>query len=101
MPGQKARRLFRRLREELGIDVPEDAFIRRTYAGRNQKSAGAFVWFLESRSNVIWPPMGSSWPVTDLLKCSKLIVEGEGGITADREILPDITWEEVKQKFPM
>ena len=34
-----------------GIDCPPDVQIRRTRAGRHQKAAGAWLWFLWSNSS--------------------------------------------------
>jgi hypothetical protein len=58
--------LLARLRE-LGLEIPERAWIRRTYVGRNQRRDGAWCWTVlaeDGRSLNI----GSQWPVTDLVR---------------------------------
>lgn len=58
-------RLLTRLRR-MGLDIPEGSAVRRTYAGKHQRAAGAWSWYLvdptgrESR-------VGSQYPVGRLL----------------------------------
>lgn len=40
-------RLLDRIRDELGFDIPKNARIVRTFAGRVQKSAGAWSWTIQ------------------------------------------------------
>ena len=96
MLGLKAKRLLRRIGSELGRDLPEDAYIQRTYAGRNQKAEGAFAWFVESPSQMVWPPVGSGWTVTGLLKADKLSIVDSFG--SDQEVIPDVTVQECIKK---
>lgn len=51
--------------KEKGLEVDEDSF-RRTYAGINQRSAGAWLWFMTLKERP--KDFGSSWPVTELVK---------------------------------
>jgi hypothetical protein len=69
-PSNKTLKLFDRLRKELDMDIPEDATVRRTYAGVHQKGSGAWTWFLLSKTRSI--DIGSCYPVTRLLKSNKL-----------------------------
>lgn len=47
---RKVQKLIERLATECELDVPEDVELRRTYAGYDQKSAGAWSWVLASVS---------------------------------------------------
>lgn len=65
-------KLIKRMNEELNLDIPLDAYIKRTYAGYWQKSAGAFLWLVYHGETYLVPVIGSMQRVTDLLKCKKL-----------------------------
>lgn len=61
----------------LGIveDAPPDTCIRRTRAGRHQRSAGAFLWFLYSPGNIHHPissRIGSQFPATEVARCTRV-----------------------------
>lgn len=71
-------KLIEKLRQN-GIQVPKDAKFRRLYVGRWQRSAGAWVWSLQSG---IWE-IGSCSSVTVCVK-SKTLTKIRGG-----EICPD------------
>lgn len=62
-----AGRLIARLRAEHDLTISDQAQVRRTHAGLNQRQAGAWSWFLddpEHRST----EYGSHLPVTKLLR---------------------------------
>lgn len=52
---------------------PDDLEIRRIRAGRHQRSAGAWSWFLWSPSAPLAFDVGSKWPATE---CVRMGVEG-------------------------
>lgn len=60
-------KLRQRIKDELGYEC-EETFVR-TYAGRNQKAAGAWVWFAQAGRLTI----GSQWTMTELLKAPYLL----------------------------
>jgi len=66
-------KLINRLRDELDISLSDDAVIKRTYAGRNLKAAGAFVWQIYDPKHPV-REIGSQYTVTELLKFKKLDV---------------------------
>ncbi len=47
--------------------------IRRTYAGRGQRTSGALSWFFLD----CHPDIGSQWPITELLKAKDIDFDGE------------------------
>jgi len=64
-------RLLARIRTLLdGVEIPEGAEIRRTYAGYWQRSAGAFSWTVEHED--LRYMIGGYEPVCELLKCPNL-----------------------------
>lgn len=56
-----------RLRE-MGVDLPEDAVLQRTYAGYVQRGRGAWSWEVVSPSTELEHPMGSQYTMTELLR---------------------------------
>ncbi len=64
MTKTKAQRVLYRLRDELGLDIPQDAKVVRTYVGRWQKGGGAFLWYVFNGKSII----GSQYTMTNLLK---------------------------------
>jgi hypothetical protein len=78
----KTQRFFKRLREELDIDIPLDAYMERTYAGWNQKSAGAWSSVIRSKKNTLFE-IGLYVPIADLLKCPKLVIGDSYGAYVD------------------
>lgn len=77
-------RLVARLRA-MGLPVPADARIERTYAGVWQRRDGAWSW-------IVWPPgsygVGSQFPVTELLRYERWIAVKQYGNTSDWHVLP-------------
>lgn len=68
-------RLLKRLHDELGIELPEQAEIHRTHAGRIQRSQGAWSWFAHIPLEFYragQPQVGSHWPVGMLLSARRL-----------------------------
>lgn len=57
-------RLLIRLRD-MGLEIPDDARLRRTYAGYWQRAAGAWSWCLEDADGIELG-IGSQYPVTSL-----------------------------------
>ena len=72
--------LCEKIRQELNIEVDANTF-GRTYAGRNQKAAGAFIWTIDSKYNTY----GSCYPLSECIKNkNKLVLLVDG-----REIIPE------------
>jgi hypothetical protein len=70
-------RLLARLRAQ-GVQVPEGAQIRRTYAGRCQREAGAWSWFvLNPDGSETIGGLGGYHPVGVLLRAPRLRVTRE------------------------
>lgn len=96
-------RLIQRLRTENGLEVPEGTHVRRTYAGRAQREAGAWVWRLHlPDGRWVQPMVGSQWPVTDLLKFPRLVISRDTShswseAAADRHVDPDATGAEIRE----
>lgn len=67
----KFERISKRLRAECGVQIPPETKLHRTYAGREQKSRGGWVWFVLTEDG---REIGSQISVTDLLKADKLDV---------------------------
>lgn len=81
-PSQK---LLTRLRS-LGVEIPEGATIRRTYAGTWQKAQGANVWHMvNARGDYL--TIGSQFTVTELNKAKNISAsrDGHGDINVDIE----------------
>lgn len=64
-PGRVSARIVARLIEHDALDAteypPETLHIARTYAGRHQRSEGAWSWELEGLHRAV-PFIGSQWP---------------------------------------
>jgi len=75
-------RFVKRLREELKLDIPEDWYIERTYAGHHQKSAGAWSSSIRSPTRYTFE-IGLYVPILDLLKCPNLEVGNSYGLYVD------------------
>ena len=54
-----------------GFEFSDQAVIRRTYAGRNQRSAGAWMWYVFDYPGTPYQ-VGGYAPLSELLKCPKL-----------------------------
>ena len=74
-------KLMRRLRSELGMQVPIGTKIRRTYAGRNMLAAGAWRWFLWGEN--FTGHFGGPDTVSVTLKARRLVLGLDGTITAE------------------
>ena len=74
-------RLLKRLRNELDLHISESAKIQRTYAGRYQKSAGAFSWYVDDSDLNRMGHIGSAETVGELLKAKKYTTYTLGGVT--------------------
>ena len=65
--------LLTRLRDELKLPIGHANYIRRTYAGREQKSIGAWTWYLTGpEADGYRERLGSQYPVTELIHYAKL-----------------------------
>ncbi len=81
-----AKALRKRLTNELGFKLPNEIEIQRTYAGRNQRDGGAFLWHLKPHQDFYGlMNIGSIWPVRGILKAEKIVLAGDWG---DKEIMP-------------
>jgi hypothetical protein len=78
----RAQKFFQRLRNELGLNIPDDAYTRRTGAGRHQRSAGAWTSTIRSKSNPIFE-IGLWRPVAELVRCPNLETEDYYGLSID------------------
>lgn len=58
--------------------------INRLYPGRNQRSAGAWSWFVRTRDNMT--DVGSCWTVTQIVKAERLTASSKIGSI---EIFPE------------
>lgn len=87
----KAAKLLARLRDELKLDLPENARIERTRAGHWQRSAGAFVWIVlaEGSPFLSMRVVGSQYTVTELIRAAHLEVDRSFG---DIGICPADQW---------
>ena len=80
--------LLNRLRTELKLEIGPNNYIRRTYAGHEQKSRGAWTWYLTGPDNDGYREcLGSQYPVTTLIHYAKLTVYVQER-TGDTHILP-------------
>lgn len=73
MPATPAQLLIARIRQ-MGFQLPGDGDYRldRTYAGRYQRKAGAWAWFLvppedAPQRHALLNILGSQWPITALV----------------------------------
>lgn len=66
-------KFFIKITEDTGIKIPKGAYIQRTYAGRHQKAAGAWISVIKSKSNRLFE-IGLYIPIRKLIKCPKLII---------------------------
>ena len=73
---------------ENGYDLnPEDWEIQRTYAGRHQRSAGAWSWYLQSiGADWVAGGYGSPWPATLCAKSGSTVIVSI--FTGDVELWP-------------
>jgi hypothetical protein len=67
----RTQRFFKRIREELKIELPSDVRMRITRAGHWQRSAGAYTSYIWSPSTLL--EIGLYEPISKLLKCPALI----------------------------
>jgi hypothetical protein len=66
-----SQRLLARL-AAMGVPLCRGSEVHRTRAGRHQRAAGAFAWFVSP--DPAGCEIGSRWPVTDLVRCDRLMV---------------------------
>ena len=71
-----------------GLSMPADSRCRRTYAGRHQRDAGAWSWYVGSSAPCI--SVGSQWPMRAVARSARadtltLVVDGHG----DHWLFPD------------
>lgn len=83
-------RVVARLRDQHGVDLPADTYVRRLYSGWAMKANGAWSWSLWSNTdpsdrNLIY---GSQWPATQLLRCKDWQIDPPTRNTPDRAIEP-------------
>lgn len=65
--------LLDRLRDELKLTISRSNYIRRTYAGHEQKSVGAWTWYLTGpEADGYRGRLGSQYTVTELVHYAKL-----------------------------
>lgn len=64
-------RLLVRLRA-MGLPIPQDAWIERTYAGYWQRQGGAWSWSVHPQTTYA---VGSQYPVAELLRAERLVAE--------------------------
>ncbi len=80
--------LLKRLRTELKLEIGEGNYIRRTYAGPEQKSIGAWTWYLTGPDNDGYREnLGSQYTVTELIHYAKLVIYVQER-TGDIHIVP-------------
>ena len=53
---------------------PENAKIRRTYAGRHQRSDGAWSWYLDAVQGLAPMSIGSQWKATTVVNPKNEVV---------------------------
>ena len=78
-------RLIGRLRA-MGLPVPDDSEIRRTYAGIHQRRDGAWSWTVDPGSGSAG--VGSQFPVAEVLRAGRLIAVKQYGNDWDWHVLP-------------
>lgn len=76
-----AEKLSAKIEQELGIQCNPETF-RRTYAGRHQKAAGAWVWLMSEKDGI--HDVGSCWPASECVKKKYSLSLGKYG-----EIFPE------------
>lgn len=82
-----AKKLIQRLLS-MGVNLPEGVEIKRTHAGYQQRSAGAFSWtFAHKDPKFYWcSNIGSTYPVKELAKADKISIYRHDG---DTEFFPE------------
>lgn len=75
------------------IEPGEEVAIERVYAGRHQRSCGAWSWFAENRSGV--SICGSQWPAKEVIRLHNAGLLGvhQSPSTFDIDLYPIITKE--------
>lgn len=72
MKGRTTRKMLDKLRS-LGVKLSSEAVIRRVYAGRHQRAAGAWSWFVYDPERPALQ-LGSQFSCTELLRCPSVDV---------------------------
>lgn len=77
------------------IEPGEEVAIERVYAGKHQRSCGAWSWFAENRSGV--SICGSQWPAKEVIRLHKVGLLGvhQSSQTYDVDLHP-VTVQEAR-----
>lgn len=85
---KRSERMLAWLRSQ-GVKLSDAATICRTYAGRHQRAAGSWTWYVDDPQTLV--QIGGYEPLGDLLKCPNLEVVfqyyGHMAPTRDRDVL--------------
>lgn len=82
---KSSEKLRLRINNDLGLNYPPDAKFRRLYPGHWQRSAGAWLWCIESDGRS-YREIGSIWTVAECLKALRIaLYVGHGGM----EVIPE------------
>lgn len=64
--------ILRLIKKTFDLDIKNKFKLERTYAGRHQRSCGAFTSFYISENPIV--EIGLYWPIKKLMKCPNLQV---------------------------
>jgi hypothetical protein len=78
----RKQKFFKRLRDELELNIPDDAYMENTHAGRHQRSAGAWTSVIRSEKDRLFE-IGLFSPIADLVRCPKLLIGDSYGMYVD------------------
>ena len=56
---------------QIGFDLPDSVYCKRTFAGRHQRDSGAWSWGLWAPSGVHCPQIGSQWPLAEVAAAAR------------------------------
>lgn len=72
----------------MGVPIPDGAVIRRTYAGRLQRRAGAWSWYVDPEPRIPGAGLGLGGfePLGELLRVDWLVVVPGTGDTATVDV---------------
>lgn len=84
---KQAERLLAKIRAA-GVPLPEHVEFRRTYAGRLQREAGAWAWFLLDADTGYDLHIGSQWPQSALTGALDINLERQPHERGDWQIDP-------------
>ena len=104
-PSKSAERLRRILNAAYGFNIPEAFTMNRQRCGPNDRSAGAWAWYIEYRTgeHSTLELIGSQWPLAELLKAkswdigidNSVIPLNEPGVNHHRPKPKPLTQEEL------